>query len=122
MAKSGFYARFRDFVMRAREHSRSASHNQNYSDMMRTSSDHTHTLSHPSASSGFVPHEHHMPNQTSMVVLRDDEMLRGFTVTPYIGRTHGSQLVKDNPKIEGPSSLRKQSKERMKRKLDCNDR
>jgi len=122
MADSGIYAKLRDFVMRAREHSRGASPNQDYSSLMRTSSDHTHTLSHPSASSGFVPSEQYMPNQTAMVVFRDDEMLGGFTVTPHINPTHEPQLVENNPKVEEPSSLKKQNKKRMKRKLDCNDR
>ena len=122
MADSGIYAKFRDFIMRAREHSRGASPSQNYSDLMRTSSDHTHTLNYPSTSSGFVPHEHYIPNQTAMVVLRDDELSRGFSPTPHIDPTHGPQLVKNNPKIEEPSSLKKQDNKRMKRKLDSKDR
>ena len=64
--------------------------------------------------SGFDPSSGYLPDQTGMVVLREGEMMRGFKTLFHVS----PQPVKNNPKVEKPSSLKKVNKERMQRKMD----
>jgi len=67
--------------------------------------------------SGFIPSSDHMPPSTGMIMLREGE-----TMSPFLALgSRSPQPVKNNPKVEKPSSLKKVNKERMQRKMDTDD-